>query len=125
MALNPFHDTQRMSANLYPVASSLDAWLSLATARLCAELNPELVLLFGSWARGTASRRSDVDLLVVWQTDERPLDRIGRVLTILIDSPLPVDVIAFTPQELESRRHSHFLRRILSEGRTLYERRAA
>ena len=99
----------------------LEPWLQQAVARLIEELHPALILLFGSCARGTATRHSDLDLLVVWPTRERPLDRIGRVLTLLADSPLPVEVIAYTPDELASRRHTPFMRRVLAEGRVLYE----
>ncbi|RYU58357.1 nucleotidyltransferase domain-containing protein [Methylolobus aquaticus] len=102
-----------------------DRWLHEAVQRLRAALKPELILLFGSRARGTESRRSDVDLLVVWNTDAPPLERIGQVLGLLADSPWPVDVIAYTPADLQARRHSPFLRRALEEGKILYERRAA
>lgn len=99
----------------------LEPWLEQAVARLIDDLNPVLILLFGSCARGTATRHSDLDLLVVWPTRDGPLDRIGRVLTLLADSPLPVEVIAYTPDELASRRHTPFMRRVLAEGRVLYE----
>ena len=102
-----------------------EAWLDEAVLRLRAELDPELVLLFGSRARGTATRRSDLDLLIVWNTQEPHLARIGRVLHLLSDSPWPVEVIAYTPQELEAKRSSPFVRGILNEGKVLYERRAA
>ncbi len=84
-----------------------------------------LVLMFGSRARGTSTRKSDLDLLVVWETDQPPLERIGRVLRLLADSPWPVEVIAYTPSELKVRQHSPFLRKIVAEGIVLYERRAA
>ena len=102
-----------------------EEWLDEAVLRLRAELDPELVLLFGSRARGTATRRSDLDLLIVWNTQEPHLARIGRVLHLLSDSPWPVEVIAYTPLELEAKRSSTFVRGILNEGKVLYERRAA
>lgn len=102
-------------------ARQLEPWLQQAMARLTNDLHPVLILLFGSCARGTATRHSDLDLLVVWPTEERPLDRIGRVLNVLADSPLPVEVIAYAPEELAPRRHTPFMRRVLAEGRVLYE----
>jgi predicted nucleotidyltransferase len=42
------------------------SWLKEAARRLRDDLDLELVLLFGSRARGTATRKSDMDLLVVW-----------------------------------------------------------
>ena len=97
-------------------------WLAAAVLRLRAALDPSLVLLFGSRARGTATRRSDLDLLLVCETDEPPLERIGRVLRLLQDSPWPVEPLVYTAQELDSMRHRPFIRRVLAEGRVLYER---
>lgn len=102
-----------------------ERWLLQAVARLRTELDPTLIVLFGSGARGTMTRKSDLDLLVVWETDERPLERIGRVLRLLADSPRPVEVIAYTPSELRRREHTPFLRQVMTGGRVLYERRAA
>lgn len=102
-----------------------DQWLGRAVERLRGALDPELVILFGSRARGTATRRSDIDLLVVWETDESPLDRIGHLLGLLSDSPWPLEVLAYTPSELQRLRDRPFLRGVLREGEVLYERRAA
>lgn len=99
----------------------IEEWLGEAVRRL-AELGVERVLLFGSWARGTATRRSDLDLVVVWPTDLPPLARIGRVLELLKDAPLPVEPIVYTPEEFASRRDLPFLRGVLREARVLYER---
>jgi uncharacterized protein len=69
-----------------PMLTSVDRdlimqWLDTAVAQIKAALNPEQIILFGSWARGTASRRSDIDLLIIWETSAPPLDRIGIVLS--------------------------------------------
>lgn len=100
---------------------AVQQWLDQAVARL-AGLGAERVLLFGSWARGTATRRSDLDLLVVWPTHLPPLARIGRVLDLLRDAPLPVEPLVLTPEELEARADLPFLRGVLKEARVLYER---
>jgi len=46
--------------------------------------HPEGLWLFGSWARGSASRRSDVDLLVMGLSDKRLLDAYDAVLEALL-----------------------------------------
>ncbi len=51
---------------------------------------PEGLWLFGSWARGSASRRSDVDLLVMGLNEMRLLDAYDAVLEALQDCRLPV-----------------------------------
>lgn len=98
------------------------AWSAIAVQRLQKEIDPEQVILFGSWARGTATRRSDIDLFIIWETDQPPLERIGRVLKILSDAPCAVEPIVYTSEELARRRDLPFMRRVLAEGRVLYER---
>jgi predicted nucleotidyltransferase len=100
-------------------------WLDASVQRLRDRLDPERILLFGSRARGTETRRSDLDLLLVLRTEAPPLTRIGQVLELLADSPWPVEVIVYTPEELAARADTPFIRRILREGRVLHERRAA
>ncbi len=102
-------------------------WLDAAVQRLRERMDSELILLFGSRARGRPSRRSDLDLLLILRTEAPPLARIGQVLELLADSPWPVEVIVYiyTPEEFAARAHSPFLRRVLREGRVLYERRGA
>jgi hypothetical protein len=53
---------------------ALRAELLPALQELVARHHPEGLWLFGSWARGSASRRSDVDLLVMGLADRRLLD---------------------------------------------------
>lgn len=94
----------------------------MASERLAEKLDPECVMLFGSFARGTETRTSDLDLFVVWDTPLGPLQRIGRVMDLLSDAPRPVEAVVYTPGELERNRTNPFIRRILSEGRVLYRR---
>ncbi len=98
-------------------------WLEIAVERLKQGIGPEQVILFGSWARGTATRYSDVDLFVIWDCDYPPLERIGRVLSLLADAPYSVEAIVYTPTELASRRDRPFIRQLLSEGTCLYTKK--
>jgi len=86
-------------------------------------LHPQKVILFGSCARGDFHEGSDIDLMVVMETDERFLDRIGRVQEV-IDSSLPVQAVVYTPAEFEEmlRRRNSFVTQAAEEGRVLYER---
>ncbi len=95
-------------------------WLEPACEALKA-LGVERVYLFGSHARGTATRRSDLDLLVLWPTDLPPLERIGRVLWALRALPLPVEAVVLTPEEFAARRELPFLRGVMKEARLIYE----
>jgi predicted nucleotidyltransferase len=78
---------------------------------------------FGSLARNEASRRSDVDLILVKDTELRFLDRYEGLLSSFSQA-LPerdVDILIYTPEELANISHRHFIRQALEEGKLLYE----
>jgi len=80
-------------------------------------------ILFGSLARNEASRHSDVDLILIQDTELRFLDRYEGVLASF-GRALPeshVDILIYTPKELEEISHRHFIRQALKEGKVLYE----
>lgn len=100
----------------------IQPWLDQATERLQTTFDPEKIILFGSWACGEATRRSDIDLFMLWQCNINPIERIGRVLTVLADAPCAVDAIVYTPEELSRCKDRPFISQLLREGRVLYER---
>ena len=56
---------------------------------------------FGSYARGVADAWSDLDLVVVMETDLPKMER-GRLLGDLYDAlPVSLDVLVFTPTEFK------------------------
>ena len=101
---------------------SIQPWLDQTTERLRTEFDPEKIILFGLWACGEATRRSDIDLFVLWQCDVGPIERIGKVLKLLIDAPRAVDAIVYTPEELFRCKDRPFIAQLLGEGKVLYER---
>jgi uncharacterized protein len=108
--------------NTFTVSDAVVAgWLDDAVPRLVSMLRVQKVILFGSFARETASRHSDIDLLVIWDTPLHPLARIETILEVLRDAPRPVEVVALTPDELTRRSHSRFIRDALAEGVVLHE----
>ncbi len=81
-----------------------------------------LAVLFGSYARGTSTPRSDVDLLLVEATDQPFLDRLSRYLDPLVERlGVGVELLVYTPAEFASLRDNRFVRRALREGKVLYE----
>lgn len=105
---------------LPPVAETLPA----ALERLIREVQPERVILFGSYAYGNPTPDSDVDLLVIWDTDKPRRERVIAVSLALYPRLFPVDIIVKTPRELEEELpHNFFLREIVQKGVVIYERR--
>ena len=81
---------------------------------------PELIFLFGSAADGRARYGSDIDVLVVTDTDESPARRGIDILNDL-DVDTSVDLIVVTPEEFkEYRKDSRsFTSHILCSGMPL------
>jgi len=106
------------AANL-PLA--LRAELLPALENLVQRHQPEGLWLFGSWARGTASRRSDVDLLVMGLSDKRLLDAYDAVLEALHDCRLPVQPLLVGQALLAKHGDSPFWRSVKAEAIPLLE----
>src|SRR5215207_4977903 len=99
--------------------------LPQAIKRIVAELKPEKIILFGSYAYGNPTPDSDVDLLVIMKTKAREIDRYVAVSNLLYPRQFPVDILVKTPQEMEAEARktgNFFMREILKKGRVLYER---
>ena len=82
------------------------------------------VSLFGSYARGRRDLFTDLDVLVVWET-ERPLIERLRFLYPLLDVGVDVDLICYTPDEFERMKEGPFLRRALGDEVILLEKHPA
>ncbi len=82
----------------------------------------ERVLVFGSYARGTQDQRSDLDMLIVKETNDRFLDRPMEFIEIFrVLQGIPVDLLVYTPEELQRNAERPFVKKILREGVTIYE----
>jgi predicted nucleotidyltransferase len=80
------------------------------------------VIVFGSAARQTATRKSDLDLMIIMETEKRFFDRyeaFDQVFYLIKDKS--IDLLIYTPEELERISSRPFIRTILKEGRILYE----
>jgi predicted nucleotidyltransferase len=78
--------------------------------------------LFGSFSKGTQTRKSDVDLMIITETDKRFFDRYEdyeSIQQILADRS--VDMLIYTPDEVSRISHRVFIKRILEKGEIIYE----
>lgn len=97
--------------------------LPKATKRIADKLQPQKIILFGSYAYGTPTPDSDVDLLVIMNTNKSTTERFLVVCRLLRPRPFPVDILVKTPQEIERAifEGDFFIEEIVSQGRILYE----
>lgn len=92
--------------------------------KIVAEYAPDKVILFGSYAYGQPDEDSDVDLLIVKDTDMRPIDRWTHVKRLLRNrnSTVSVSPMVYTPKEIEGRlaHGDFFLKDAVEKGKVLY-----
>lgn len=93
------------------------------TDRIVQHFHPHRIVLFGSHARGDARPDSDVDLLVVMDSDKSFHQRGYEVGMLFADRDWPMDLIVLTPDEM--RREREFLGGVVRtaerEGKILYD----
>ena len=92
--------------------------------RIVARFQPARVLLFGSHARGTADRWSDVDLLVVMEEVADKRRAAVEMRRALSDLPVSKDIVVTTPEEIARRGKviGSLLRAALRDAKVMYER---
>ncbi len=98
--------------------------LSIIVQRLVPALHPHKIIVFGSYIYGVPTPDSDVDLLVILDTEARPVDRYLSVSSLLRPRPFPLDILVKTPEEITRAvaTGDPFIVEILTQGRVLYER---
>jgi predicted nucleotidyltransferase len=101
-----------------------EALLEEITQRIVQKFQPHKIVLFGSYAYGKPDLNSDVDLLVVMDSDETMAQRIMRVAEAAHVPFLPMDVLVYTPAEVEERlaKGDFFISAILAKGKVVYQR---
>jgi predicted nucleotidyltransferase len=79
------------------------------------------IILFGSLAKGNIHKGSDIDLIIVKETNKRFMDRLEEVYA-LICPKVAMDIFVYTPEEFERMaREEGFVSTALREGKVLYE----
>jgi predicted nucleotidyltransferase len=94
--------------------------------RIVENFDPDKIILFGSFAKGTADGDSDADLLVVMPVTTSKRKQGAQIDMALADVGLPKDVIVVTPEEVQKYRDvvGSIVYPALREGKVLYERAA-
>ena len=108
---------------LSSIPQDIDKVLVEVTHKIVDIFHPEQIILFRSYAYGTATRDSDIDLLVIMNTEDRPSKRSLRITQVCRARYVSMDILVRTPEEIARRLEEFdpFLEEILNTGRVLYE----
>lgn len=102
----------------------IETYLKIVVEKIKIHFNPEKIILFGSYAYGHPTVDSDVDLMIVMDTDIKPHKRAVPIRKILKGIAFPKDIIVKTPEEFE--RFKDIIGTIIypaaHKGKVLYER---
>jgi len=93
--------------------------------RIVEVAQPEQVILFGSSARGTASRHSDLDFLVIKAGRYNSRTVAGAIYLRMRGIVTAIDLVIVTPKQVEEYRNSPFsvVYPALRDGIVVYERK--
>lgn len=86
---------------------------------------PDQIILFGSYAYGMPREESDLDILVVKDYDVPRHKRGKDLLKALSYVRFPLDILFYTPNEIEKWQHTSlaFITTVMTRGKVLYERK--
>ena len=110
------------STLLYPPVT--DELLAEVVRRILSVGSPHKILLFGSRAREDARPDSDLDLLIIEESDLPRYRRSARYRRALCGVFPSKDIVVWTPQEVEEWKSvpNAFITTALAGGKLLYER---
>lgn len=93
--------------------------------QLGSAADAERVVLFGSHARGEAQESSDVDLLIIADSDLPRFKRSRELYKLIKPYPFAMDIVVYTPEEIKKgeRTPVSFVSSVLKDGKTVYERK--
>jgi predicted nucleotidyltransferase len=67
--------------------------------KIVATVSPEKIILFGSYAKGENTDESDLDIVVIWDSDYNPHKRNLFLSRLFPGRDFSLDIFAFTKDE--------------------------
>ena len=95
------------------------------TKKIVKKVDPEKIILFGSFAWGKPGPDSDIDLFVIEKSDLPKRERQIKIRRLFLDFDMPADVLSYTNNEIKKRLdiNDYFIENIINNGKILYERK--
>ncbi len=91
--------------------------------QISERFKPQKIILFGSYAHGNPQPESDVDLLVIMDTELKESKQARLIDESLERDLFGLDILVRTPDNLKKRIEwgDNFLKEITTDGQVLYE----
>jgi len=88
---------------------------------------PDKIIIFGSYASGNPTPDSDLDLMVIMQTDLPRHKRAVPLRLLFRPTPCAMDILVFTPEEVSywNGVTNHIITEVFASGKVVYERQKA
>lgn len=90
--------------------------------RIVESAKPEKVIIFGSYAYGQPDENSDLDILVIKNTNTPQFQRTREIRKHLRGLAIPIDIVVYTPQEINEWKDTQaaFITQIVKYGKVIY-----
>jgi len=99
--------------------------VDMVVEAIVQDFSPKMIVIFGSVARGTADGESDLDMMVVMDSDKPHAARSAEIQLSLWNRKLLLDedIIVITPEEFELKKDDEysFIHEIMATGVIAYE----
>jgi predicted nucleotidyltransferase len=105
---------------------TISEYIDFVLNKLISFYEPQKIYLFGSQARNEANKDSDIDFLVITNSNKpKRLRALDFRKELRGHNYFPVDILVYTPQEFrnESKFKGTIANRVKEEGKILYEQR--
>ncbi|OGU15761.1 MAG: hypothetical protein A2X61_02410 [Ignavibacteria bacterium GWB2_35_12] len=92
--------------------------------RIVLGFNPDKIILFGSYATGKPTENSDLDFLIIKNSELTRPERAKELRKLLYGMKVPMDLLVYTPSEIEESINTKysFVNEVFKTGKTVYER---
>jgi len=91
--------------------------------KIVQNYSPDKIWLFGSYSQNTQNESSDIDLMIIKDTNTRASKRPAEVQRLFEPYQFDLDILVYTPDEFENQKNkinsiAYFINR---EGKLIYE----
>lgn len=112
------------SGSLVPIPALTPLFLTEIVRRIVDAVDPARIILFGSYAYGTPHKDSDIDILVIMESDTPRHKRPAAINRALAGLLIPKDILVYTPAEINDWKDvpEAFVTQIMKKGVVLYDK---